>query len=114
MKLFLAVSLFAAAPAFAHDGYKQWVNNAGKGCCNNHDCRPIDDESVRTNGRITEVEIGKHWCVVLPEHYLATGNAPDWSTAHVCVQALSLSTPHQSLSGSPCNRLLCFQPKPQF
>lgn len=114
MRLLLFALLLAATPALGHDGYRQWVNNAGQGCCSNYDCRPIADASVRTNGSKTEVEIGAHWCEVLPKHYLSTGNAPDWSTAHVCIQALSMSTPHQSLAGSPCNRLLCFQPRPQF
>jgi hypothetical protein len=114
--LFLAILalLLAATSAFSHDTYTNWVNRAGKGCCNDHDCRPISDDSVKENGGIVEVELGKHWCPVLPHHYLKTGNAPDWSTAHVCIQALSLSAPLQSLSGSPCNRLLCFQPKPKF
>lgn len=100
-------------PAAAEDGhamfhayYQNWLNADGQGCCNNQDCHPIADKDVREVPTL-EVRVGGEWCPVLPRHYLRTGNAPDWSTAHVCV----LSNASYQYK-SPCERLLCFQPKP--
>jgi hypothetical protein len=89
-----------------HVNYSNWTNKLKRSCCNDGDCHPIADGNVRISNR-TEVFIEGVWCEVMFYHYLATGNAPDWSTAHVCVR-----------SGygdeGPCERLMCFQPKPLF
>lgn len=93
-----------------HGNYKNWVNQAGRECCNNQDCGKLPEVNERTgiDGRI-EVRIGETWCPILKHHYLKSGNAPDWSTSHVCVLK---AVPWQIIS--PCDRLLCYQPKPSF
>ena len=112
--LLALVALLLAAPAYSHDSYANWVNKAEKGCCNNTDCRPISDADVRIIGGSYEVDIGKEWCRVLPHHFLKTGNAPDWSTAHVCIRSNDITERKHGFMGSQCHRLLCFQPKAQF
>ena len=89
-----------------HVNYSNWKNKLNGNCCNDSDCQPIADADVRMSNR-TEVFIDGVWCEVMSFHYLATGNAPDWSTAHVCLSP-------NSGDESPCKRLLCFQPKPLF
>ena len=92
-----------------HATYQNWINKDGTGCCNNDDCGELApvNERVTPAGR-TEVRILGQWCPVLPSHYLQRGNAPNWSTAHVCVskQVVPDGEP------SPCSRLLCYQPRP--
>lgn len=90
-----------------HNVYKNWINNEDKGCCNDQDCGELaaDDERTTSSGQI-EVRVRGEWCPVLQRHYLKRGNAPNWSTSHVCVSV--------SVQGdkSTCERLLCYQPKP--
>lgn len=94
--------------------YSNWINKDGKGCCNNQDCRPAKDDEVRTT-TVVEVKVDGQWCPVLPHHYLKSGNAPDWGSAHLCVQANpSGYEGSQMIPSNQCHRLLCFQPKPQF
>lgn len=104
--------LLLSVAAYGHEAhgvnYRDWVNRAGKGCCNERDCQPILDADVRTSPVLT-VRIEGQWCPVLAHHYLSRGNAPDWSTAHVCVQR-----PTATDYRPACERLLCFQPKPFF
>jgi hypothetical protein len=86
-----------------HATYQNWVNKLDKGCCNNQDCGELADE----NERMTRDGIEGEWCPVQAFHYLKHGNAPDWTTSHMCV--------HRNYSGaktSACERLLCYQPKP--
>ena len=106
--------LLAAADGSTHElndgrqsvNYSNWVNRAGKGCCNNQDCRPIADSDVQLSP-VLKVRIGGRWCQVKREHYLRTGNAANWQSNHVCIRPYG--------DGSdPCSRLLCFQPKPLF
>jgi hypothetical protein len=123
MRLWLAA--FAAAMTFSplhahelhqgheHVNYSNWKNKADRGCCNNYDCGPIEDKDVHMSP-VTEVKVDGEWCAVLPHHYLQTGNAPDWSSAHVCVQRTFVNGVEVKPSGSACQRLLCFQPKPMF
>ena len=102
-----------ARPVYAHEihgghqrvNYTSWVNREGKNCCNSQDCRPAKDADVRLSPRV-QVRIAGVWCPVTPEHYLRAGNAPDWQSNHVCVSG--------NTSLAPCERLLCFQPKPLF
>lgn len=95
--------------AQGHAFYQGWTNQVGRACCNDQDCGTLRDTDERTNAGRLEVRIEGHWCPIKPHHYLKSGNAPDWSTAHVCV-----------LKGVPwnivpvCDRLLCYQPKPAF
>jgi predicted nucleic acid-binding Zn ribbon protein len=92
-----------------HAYYQNWVNQADKGCCNNQDCGELADQNERATAAGTvEVKIDGEWYPVLPHHYLKRGNAPDWSTSHVCVQKLYSDSP----SVPTCLRLLCYQPKP--
>jgi hypothetical protein len=84
------------------------VNQENRSCCNNEDCRTLEEADERTTatGGI-EVRVFDRWCPVKPHHYLKSGNAPDWSTAHVCVAK------NQAWHVIPvCDRLLCYQPKP--
>jgi hypothetical protein len=88
-----------------HAYYKGWMNKAHFGCCNDQDCGELADENERTTADGTiEVKIEGEWCPVSPYHYLKQGNAPDWSTSHVCVQKGPVPR--------VCERLLCYQPKP--
>src|SRR5690349_2859013 len=90
-----------------HPVYQNWVNKHDKGCCNNQDCGELRDEDERANGEAVEVRIEGQWCPVQSWHYLKRGNAPDWSTSHICVQRHFGGT-----KTSACDRLLCYQPKP--
>lgn len=94
--------------------YTDWVNKNDRGCCDRQDCRPIKDDDVQMSP-VTKVRVEGEWCPVLPHHYLKKGNAPDWSSAHVCVQ-IDFGWEYQAENqhDSKCWRLLCFQPKPMF
>lgn len=93
-----------------HANYQNWINKNGRGCCNKHDCGRLADIDERTTSwGALEVRIEGTWCPIQPHHYLQRGNAPDWSSAHVCVQKRQA----WQLTGA-CERLLCYQPKPQF
>jgi hypothetical protein len=91
-----------------HAQYKSWVNKDHVGCCNDNDCQPLSSENEReTASGGVEVRVEGTWCPVYAVHYLRQGNAPDWSTSHVCVrkQIVPAAVP-------VCARLLCYQPKP--
>jgi hypothetical protein len=91
-----------------HASYMGWINKDGEGCCNNQDCSPIDDADERRNdNNELEVRVEGQWCPVLSKHYLSKGNVPDSSVSHVCAW-LPAAKPHLG----PCERLLCYQPKP--
>lgn len=96
--------------------YSGWFNGLDKGCCNNQDCRPADDGDVRYSPRV-EVKIEGQWCPVQPHHYLKKGAAANRNLSHVCIQILyrgdDMGTA-EPLPDNPCERLLCFQPKPLF
>jgi hypothetical protein len=106
---FLAILLWLYAMSYAqaqehherhHAYYQGWMNKAHFGCCNDQDCGELADENERTTADGTiEVKIEGEWCPVLPHHYLKQGNAPDWSTSHVCVQKGPVPR--------VCERLLC-------
>jgi hypothetical protein len=91
-----------------HAFYQFWINKADKGCCNNQDCGILREEDERSASKGIEVRIEGKWCPVLSHHYLKKGNAPDWSSAHVCVQKMWPNSPPKD----PCDRLLCYQPRP--
>lgn len=96
-----------------HGFYQEWVNGKGRGCCNDRDCGSLADKDQRTdNGRL-EVRIEGQWCPVQSWHYLKKGNAPNWETAHVCVDRIDIGDGEADTRG-PCERLLCYQPKPLF
>jgi hypothetical protein len=107
--------LLWAVCASAHDGYQDWVNRRGQGCCNDRDCRPLRAEHLRVErGRLEALVRGVgsaagqiEWCPIEAHHYLRRGNAPDPSSAHICVTA------HYG-GKSPCAQLVCFQPAVQF
>ena len=90
-----------------HASYMGWINKDGEGCCNNQDCSPIADADERSVGGQLEVRIEGQWCPVLAKHYLSKGNVPNASVSHVCAW-LPNAKPHLG----PCERLLCYQPKP--
>lgn len=116
--LWALLSVLALTTVKAHEvhdhgvtvNYHNWVNNEGKGCCNNQDCRPLPANYERISNGTHEVfvegegvaEGQKAWCPVLAKHYLSRGNAPDGSRAHYCVWYANGST--------PCEQLLCYQP----
>jgi len=91
-----------------HSDYQGWINKKGEGCCNNQDCGELADKDERTSEGGLEVRVEGQWCPVLPHHYLMRGNVPNASTSHVCVwhPAARPDLPH------PCQRLLCYQPRP--
>jgi hypothetical protein len=90
-----------------HDHYQNWVNQNGAGCCNDHDCGELAGDNERTVAGRIEVRIEGAWCPVLNHHYLKRGNAPNWASSHVCVQPN-----YAGVKTSPCDRLLCYQPRP--
>jgi len=110
-----ALLLWLTAPVQAqhnhaqgHPDYQHWVNKVGRECCNGQDCgelREQDERTTATGG--VEVRVEGKWCPIKPHHYLQTGNAPNWSTSHVCVLK---AAPWQIMP--VCDRLLCYQPKP--
>ena len=89
--------------------YKGWINKRGAGCCNNQDCSRLSDDDERTSQGLLEVRVQGTWCQIQPHHYLLKGNVPDASTAHVCVQKNVVPN-----AVPPCDRILCYQPKPMF
>lgn len=91
-----------------HSEYRNWVNQNGTGCCNSKDCGEIPDTDVREDGDKTQVRVDGQWCEVQAWMYLKAGNAPNWSTNHICVVPDSLTLADRR----PCSRLICFQPKP--
>ncbi len=114
--LFLLFSTPAIAPARAQDNhaqhhafYKDWVNQQDIGCCNDQDCGALGESNERSTSKGTEVRIEGEWCPVESRHYLKKGNAPNWSTAHVCVVK---KRPPWNETRTVCQRLLCYQPKP--
>lgn len=108
--VFLAALYFLLShSAWPHDIYTNWTNRQGVNCCNNQDCAPLSEYHERTTAIGVEVLVEGAWCPIRAEHYLQQGNAPDWSTAHVCVRKQYILH-----SVSPCDRLLCYQPKPLF
>jgi hypothetical protein len=96
-----------ASRAPSSELYQNWINQADKGCCNNQDCGELAGDNERTVAGRIEVRIEGTWCPVLAHHYLKKGNAPDWSTSHVCVRKN-----YEGLDTPTCERLLCYQPKP--
>jgi hypothetical protein len=113
--LVLAVMALSVVPAMAqhnhaqhHSVYQNWVNQQNKGCCSNQDCGELAESDERTSGTSVEVKIEGQWCPVQGHMYLKSGNAPNWSSSHVCV----LNRLHHA--GGPCDRLMCYQPKPGF
>lgn len=108
--LILLLSSFALPQhnhAQYHPHYQNWVNRNGEGCCNDQDCGELPDNDERTVRGQLEVRVEGEWCPVLPKHYLRSGNVPNASVAHVCVWD-QRAQPRMS----PCERLLCYQPKP--
>lgn len=91
-----------------HSDYQGWRNKLLQGCCNNQDCGVLDESNERTSRGFLEVRIEGVWCPVKSHHYLESGNVPDASTAHVCVWHQSARPDLQT----PCERLLCYQPRP--
>lgn len=100
----LLLILFSLSATHAHDGYHNWKNQREQSCCNDKDCEPLAEDNERQTPVGIEVRVEGQWCPVLEHHYLRRGNAPDWSTSHVCVL--------RHVAGSPCDRLICFQPRP--
>jgi hypothetical protein len=94
-----------------HPQYSNWLNQDNSWCCNNQDCGTIEDEQYRESSGQIEVQIEGTWCPIRPWMYLKTGNVPDASHNHVCVRHRNESIINKSQE--PCERLLCFQPKPR-
>ena len=95
--------------AAGHSEYTKWTNRNGAQCCNGSDCGSLKpEEEKQENGKLY-VKVENTWCEVKPHMYLKTGNAPDWSSSHVCVwpSATEYSRP-------VCERLMCYQPRPLF
>jgi hypothetical protein len=95
----------------AHDIYHDWVNKLNQGCCNNTDCYTLDPGRKKVVDKTIYVYIqgvggdarGKgEWCPVLPHHYLSKGNAPNGSSAHVCVSGFYKGK-------TTCEQFICFQ-----
>jgi hypothetical protein len=98
-----------------HAFYQEWVNRNDKGCCNDRDCHPLNESDERQSAKgETEVFVKglgiasgqSAWCKVEERHYLKKGNAPNWSTSHICVDMYSGIT--------PCTQFICYQPRPQI
>lgn len=118
--MLIAAAIFAAFGQghnhhLHHAAYQSWINSDGQGCCNDRDCGEIADQYVRMTAQgvfvfIEGVGVAKgksDWCPVLRKHYLSKGNAPNWTTAHVCITAYYGGK-------TPCEQFVCFQPRPLF
>lgn len=111
--IFINVAFAQIGHDLYHSTYMNWTNNAGQGCCNNRDCGIVQDEDVQTINGMLHVFIRgvggavgqSSWCPVRIQHYLKSGNAPDWSHHHACV------SDHYK-GATPCAQFICFQPKP--
>jgi|GEM_PF-2298605 len=100
-----------------HAHYQSWMNKLNNGCCNDKDCDTLSDSRERSTGN-GDVEVlvygvgaaeGKSaWCKVDWHHYLLSGNAPNWSTAHICV------SDYYYKGSEPCPQFICYQPKPKI
>lgn len=110
--LYVTPAMAQTNHALHHDVYQNWVNQRDKGCCNDQDCGELSDENERPSprGRGIEVRIEGEWCPVETWHYLKRGNAPNWTTSHVCV--LKRYNGFTQNNTPACERLLCYQPKP--
>jgi hypothetical protein len=97
-----------------HEFYQNWINGKDQGCCNNQDCGKLADEDEREVGGQVQVRVKGEWCPVKPHHYLKKGNAPNWQTAHVCVLRPLVGEDGEKDFRSPCDRFVCYQPKPLF
>jgi hypothetical protein len=91
-----------------HSDYQGWYNKNKEGCCNNQDCGELGAQHERTRNGKLEVQIEGAWCPILPHHYLSRGNVPNALVSHVCVWRPE-AQPHLP---HPCQRLLCYQPRP--
>ena len=98
-----------------HGFYQNWVNRETKGCCNDADCKPLEEDDQRELGGVEEIFVRgvgvaqgqAQWCPILYHHYLLKGNAPNWNVAHACI------TDHYG-GQTPCTQFICYQPKPKF
>jgi hypothetical protein len=107
----LPILLLLISPALAHDGYTEWRNQIGELCCEDFHCRTLDDSEVRTSGQNVYVKIADEWCEIKSWHR-ARGSSPDWSHAHLCLWPGMDLLP--APKRSPCDRIICFMPKPDF
>ena len=112
----LILVIFTASLALAqhnhsagHAQYSKWTNQNGAMCCNNADCGTLAPEEEKQEDGKLLVKIEGQWCEVKPHMYLKTGNAPDWSSSHVCVWP-----DYEGRGQSACSRLMCYQPRPLF
>lgn len=112
MSVRLAAAVFIVSAlvynATAHDVYSNWKNGKDQSCCHNLDCRSIPESDERTVRGHLQVLVEGQWCPVLEHHYLKTGNAANPEFAHVCVRQKTINMPDLT----PCQRLLCYQPRP--
>lgn len=93
-----------------HASYQSWFNSAlpkPQGCCNNTDCRELADADERELNGVLAVRVEGAWCPVEPRHYLSRGNVPNASVSHACVSA------HYG-GKTPCEKFICYQPKPRM
>ena len=94
--------------AQGHVDYSTWASKKTGNCCSNQDCHYLNDEEWQENDTGTQVRIEGQWCPVLSEHWLVEGRSPDWEHAHACI-----SPKYPGNTQSPCERLLCFTPRPK-
>lgn len=62
--------------------YSQWLTAEGASCCSEHDCAPIADDRIRTQGDSIQVKIGDLW-VPVPPRSIRPYRPPDMSS-HLC------------------------------
>lgn len=117
IKLAIVLLVLFANSANSHEqggvNYHDWKNSKQQGCCNNRDCKPLEDHEERVTSAGTEVLVrgvgvakGQvAWCPVTSQHYLSKGNAADSTRSHSCV------TDHYGAT-TPCTQFICYQPKP--
>lgn len=92
--------------AQGHSEYLNWRSQKTDNCCSDRDCGGVNDNEVRNTRTGYEILIAGQWCPVLSTHFLTRGKSPDWSVNHACIS--------QNTELSPCDRLLCFNPKGGF
>ena len=74
--------MLSGAPAHSHSVYSHWETASGMSCCNQNDCRTVDEIDIRFAEHGLQVRVEGEWVTVKPESirpYLA----PDLNS-HVC------------------------------
>ena len=101
--------LLSIAAALGHGGYENWASQKVGNCCNDADCRPLEDVQWREGPEGPEVLLGREYCKIKIEHLTRKGHSPDGGLAHICVNPYVDGNPGTINNETPnCRRIRCF------